>query len=165
MIDLIRTSVLPTMYQLLPDRMRSPEATALLFAIGLQESRFSYRQQAGGPARGFWQFEAGGGVLGVSTHPASRAHAQAVLERLQYRNLPSEWMAHAVAVHGFITHNDVLAAAYARLLLWTDGRALPAQVLGPEAGWLAYVRNWRPGKPHRETWDGFWRQGWELTRL
>ncbi len=49
----------------------------------------------------------------------------------------------------------MLACAFARLLLFTDPRPLPA--LGnPQAAWDYYVRNWRPGKPHRDTWDALY---------
>ncbi len=37
---------------------------------------------------------------------------------------------------------------FARLLLWTDAKPLPA--IGDEQGaWDYYLRNWRPGKPTR----------------
>jgi hypothetical protein len=163
MIELIRHHVIPAAYSLLPPRMQTVEATALLYAIGLQESRFTHRQQVGGPARGFWQFERGGGVTGVLTHRASAQHATAVFSGLQY-SLPGDVLARIDAVYALIAHNDVAACALARLLLWTDGKSLPSEVLGPTAGWLAYTRNWRPGKPHRDTWDEFWRQGWLLAR-
>ena len=48
----------------LPDRMLSDEAVTMMLAIGYQESRFEHRRQIRGPARGFWQFEHGGGVVG-----------------------------------------------------------------------------------------------------
>ena len=51
---------------------------------------------------------------------------------------------------------DPLAAAFARLLLWTDPRPIPSG--SPQAAWDYYIRNWRPGKPHRHTWDAFYRQ-------
>mgnify|MGYP003654981810 CR=1 FL=1 len=42
---------------ILPDTMNSLQAQAMLIAIGLQESRFSHREQVGGPAKGYCQFE------------------------------------------------------------------------------------------------------------
>jgi len=62
---------------LLLREMRSPEALVLMYAIGLQESRFIYRRQIvsgtpTGPAKGFLQFERGGGCKGVVEHQASR---------------------------------------------------------------------------------------------
>ena len=56
---------LPSAFALLPPAMDTPDARVLLLAIGLQESKFSHRLQIGGPARGYWQFEQGGGVRGV----------------------------------------------------------------------------------------------------
>ena len=48
--------------------------------------------------------------------------------------------------------DDVLAAAAARLLLFTDPTRLPA--IGEQSeSWLYYLRNWRPGKPHPSTWQ------------
>jgi len=65
---------------MLPLAMDSPRARLLLIAIGRQESKFKDRAQVlngggKGPARGFWQFEQGGGVKGVMTHPATTGHA------------------------------------------------------------------------------------------
>lgn len=54
--------ILDPALKLLPS-MDSVRARMMLLAIGLQESRFEHRRQLGnGPARGFWQFESGGGV-------------------------------------------------------------------------------------------------------
>ena len=121
----------------------------MLYAIGLQESRFTHRAQVidgggKGPARGYWQFERGGGVTGVLRHPASRFWASSVCNA---RNIPAQplnvWLA--------LETDDVLAAALARLLLFTDPARLPA--VGEQAdSWSYYMRNWRPGKPHPRTW-------------
>lgn len=137
--------------------MDSRAARAMVLAICLQESRLTHRAQVGGPARGYAQFELGGGVRGVLTHPASRPHIQAVLAALDYTTAASAeacWIA--------IEHNDILAAAFARLLLWTLPGALPAQD-APGAGWAQYIAAWRPGKPHRETWNAFYDQAWRMT--
>lgn len=139
-------------YLLLPDRMRSKEATAMLLAIGLQESRFEHRRQIRGPARGFWQFEQGGGVAGVLSHPASRVHASNALAALHYPADPD-------VIHEALADNDVLAAVFARLLLFTDARPLPALTALSDESWDYYIRNWRPGKPHQQTWDAFWSEG------
>jgi hypothetical protein len=134
-------------------RSRAP---AHLLAIALQESGCYARTQiGGGPARGFWQFEIGGGVTGVLTHPASKAHLYRVLLTLAYPPAAS-------AVHAAIEHNDILAAVCARLLLWTDAKPLP----GPtetEAGWQMYERTWRPGRPRPETWPDYYRQAWQMV--
>lgn len=153
---------------LLPERMRSPEADALMLAIGLQESRFVHRVQLignhrhwweslKGPARGGWQFERHGGVRGVVQHPASRPHALHVLDVLRYPE--RVWL-----IHKAIAHNDLLAACFARLLLYTDPYPLPSLDAPPQESWAYYLRPWRPGKPKRETWDHFWQQATTAVR-
>ena len=153
MTPFVHTHILPAALSLLPERMDSPEARVLLLAIGLQESRFKNRTQGGGPARGLWQFEANGGVRGVLEHHASAAHAITVCERLLYP--PS-----VAVVYNAIAHNDVLAACFARLLLWTAPAPLPA--LGDAGGaWRYYLAQWRPGKPYPGSWESLYRQAWE----
>jgi hypothetical protein len=122
------------------------EAQVMILAIGLQESRFLYRKQMGnGPARSFWQFERGGGVKGVLTHSASKAKALHLCDVLGYA--PD-----AMTVWTEMEHDDVLGAGFARLLLLTDPRPLPS-IDDEQAAWDYYFRNWRPGKPHRDTWN------------
>jgi hypothetical protein len=135
--------------------MDTPNARAMLLAIALQESRCSARAQYNhGPARGYWQFEVAG-VAGVLTHGASRAHLYAVLLTLNYPPATT-------AVHAAIEHNDVLAAVCARLLLWTDAKPLP-NATETEAAWALYARTWRPGRPHRDTWDANYARSWDLV--
>lgn len=144
----IRASAIAPALELLPAAMTSPEALVMLLAIGLQESRFQHRRQIGGPARGLWQFERGGGVAGVLQHRATRDHAIRVCGARDVRPVPEQ-------VYQRLEHDDVLAAAFARLLLWSDPRPLPA--IGEVAGaWDLYIRTWRPGKPHRHTWDALY---------
>lgn len=145
----LRDAITPAM-SLLPKRMDTPQARIMLLAIGLQESRFEHRHQIGGPAHGFWQFESGGGVKGVMTHAATTSHAAGLCAARQVPFVRS-------FVFDALEFDDVLAAGIARLLLWSDPRPLPAND-DPQAGWDLYVRTWRPGKPHRETWDAFYRQ-------
>ncbi|CUJ78615.1 Uncharacterised protein [Achromobacter sp. 2789STDY5608633] len=140
---------------LLPARMDTPEARVMLLAIGLQESRFVHRRQIGGPARGFWQFEKGtrasrGGVWGVFLHAASKDHLAALCKARSVAGDPD-------AIYGALEYDDVLAAGVARLLLWTDPKALPP-VGDASAGWELYLRTWRPGKPHPQTWPDLYRQ-------
>lgn len=137
---------------MLPAKMTSHAALVMLYAIGLQESRFSDRYQVlndptkKGPARGYWQFERGGGVRGVLEHNASEKLARMICEQRSVEPTPNAvWLA--------LENDDVLAAAFARLLLWTDARALPPPADKHET-WDCYVRNWRPGKPWRQKWDG-----------
>jgi len=142
-----REAILPAL-ALLPARMNSPDAIALLLAIGLQESRLTHRRQIGGPARGLWQFERGGGVRGVLEHPSSKKLAAAVCEARGVEPIASR-------VYEALEDDDVLAAAFARLLLWTDPKPLPA-IGDTQSGWDLYIRTWRPGKPHRHTWDALY---------
>ena len=141
---------------LLPAKMDSAAARCQMLAIGLQESRFLHRRQIGGPARGFWQFEKGGGVRGVLFHATTQEQAQVVCKA---RGVPATMD----AVYEALDKDDVLAAAFARLLLWTDPRPLPA--LG-DAGtaWALYQRTWRPGKPHPQTWGDLYSRALEAVR-
>jgi hypothetical protein len=158
----VLTHVYPLAFSLLPPQMNSGPALVMLTAIALQESRFLHRRQiasraggilAFGPARGWWQFEMGG-VEGVLSHHASRASAEAVCRVLGYDPADER------GVHLALEHNDVLAACFARLLLWTDPRLLPQ---GPDKavdGWTQYLATWRPGKPHATTWAGHFATAW-----
>lgn len=151
MFDHVHRHVIPAALSLLPPRMTSLGAKALLLAIGLQESRFLYRAQVRGPARGFWQFESNG-VRGVLGHRASQQHAIAASTSLIYDpGVPRVMTA--------IEHNDTLAAVFARLLLWTHPRALPA-VEETEQAWEYYLQLWRPGKPHEGTWANHYEAAW-----
>ena len=141
----------PTM-QLLSG-MDSVESRTMLLAIGLQESRFIHRKQIGGPARGFWQFELGGGVKGVLNHPVSRRLAHQVCSILSVE--PNK-----TVVYATLAMNDVLACAFARLLLYTDPFALP-ELGDAQAAWDYYERNWRPGQPHPQTWQALYDQALE----
>lgn len=141
-------------YRLLPAAMNSREATVLLLAIGLQESRLVHQKQIGGPAHGLLQFEKGGGVRGVLEHPASRDLARKVCQAL---GVPAEREAVYQALR---TGNDALDFAFGRLLLWTHPKPLP-KVGEVEAAWQYYLDLWRPGKPHRKTWNGLYAQALE----
>lgn len=134
------------------------KARVMLLAIGLQESRFTHRVQMGwGPARGFWQFEKGGGVKGVMKHLTSSARADALCK---WRGVAfeSDTIWHALA------KDDVLAAGFARLLLLTDPRPLPS-LDDADGAWAYYLRNWRPGKPHEKTWANFHKQAREFYEV
>ena len=131
----------------------SNDARRLLLAIAMQESGpgLNARYQnspstSPGPARGWWQFEQGGGVVGVLSHAASSNFAAATCARLSV-------VAQPAAVWRAIEGNDALSCSFARLLMWTDPPALP-NTEGP--AWDFYMRLWRPGKPHREVWQGNW---------
>ncbi len=156
-LDFVIPNIIEPALGFLVPSMDSRAARAMLIAIGLQESGFDHRRQSGGPARGYWQFEQGGGVHGVLSHPATRPHAQLVLGMLDYPEQTS------IDCYLAITHNDILAACFARLLLWTLRDPLPIEGEYDEA-WQQYFLAWRPGKPHRETWNGHYAVAWELVR-
>lgn len=129
---------------LLPAKMNTHAARLMLHAINLQENPRRLEQQVGGPARGDYQFESGGGVKGVLTHAASRELAVSVCNARGVA--PTRLSAYEA-----IGHDPVLAAAFARLLLWTDPKPLPL-VGQVQQAWDLYERVWRPGKPHPERW-------------
>jgi hypothetical protein len=136
-----------------------PEETSdvrrFLLAVALQESgralEARYQNSPSdvpGPARGWWQFEQGGGVAGVLTHAASQNLALEVCEALHVLSFPA-------AVWRALEGHDLLSAAFARLLLLTDPYPVPATEAD---GWECYCnRLWRPGSPHPETWPDHWR--------
>ena len=141
--DVVEKAIKPAL-AMLPARMRSREAVVMLLAIGLQESLFKYRRQmANGPARGFWQFEKMGGVAGVLQHRTTTALAA---EICRARGVAAT----AGDVHAALEHDDVLGAAFARLLLWTDPKPLPA-LNDVDGAWQLYLRTWRPGAYTRGT--------------
>jgi len=142
----------------------SDSARVMLYAIGLQESGLTSRWQivngpyTRGPARGLWQFEAGGGVKGVLEHKSSSAIAQQFAR--EFVGSTNNY-----AVWATLAYEDVLAAVFSRLLLWADPRVLPAPVLASESeGWGYYVRNWRPGTPHPEKWAANWQAALEALK-
>lgn len=144
--------VLPAAFSLLPDEMWSPEATALLLSIGLQESRFEFRRQIGGPAKSFFMFELAG-IKGVLSHADSADPIAAVLRRLRYPTAtPNELLA-------AVEHNDVLAACFARCLLWTLPNRLPRASEGREA-YQQYISAWGPGKPRPDSWTTNYAVAW-----
>jgi hypothetical protein len=136
--------------------VQAPEAEVLLLAIATQESALRHRHQVGGPARGYWQFERGGGLAGVLGHARTRDNLRAVCGALA---LPGEidglWEA--------LPWCEPLQVALARLLLWSDPRQLPA-IGAKDAAWDCYLRNWRPGKPSRTRWDAAYDGAVEVCR-
>lgn len=145
-------------FQLLPVKMDSPLARVNLAAIGFQESGYQVRIQYGnGPARSYWQFENGrlAGINGVLTHQASAKLAVAVCKA---RGVEPERM----AVWKAMETDDVLGAAFARLLMYTDPFALPDNSAD---AWEMYAKRlWRPGKPHPDKWPQSWAFGLERAK-
>ena len=58
------------------------------------------------------------------------------------------------AVWRVLEGHDLLAAPFARLLLWTDPHPLPSS---EATAWGQYQAIWRPGKPHPRRWGACWR--------
>ncbi len=143
---------IPAALALLPERMDTPEARAMLLATALQESGLTARvQHGGGPARGLCQFERIG-VLGVLTHHRTAQLAQGFCSALLYP-------AAVPAIYTAMADNDVLTFGFARLLLWT----LPAKLGGREEvafAWTQYVDAWKPGTPRPETWARHFSDAW-----
>lgn len=130
-------------FNLLPVKMAGKEARIMLLAIQLQEDPQQLRRQMGdGPARGLWQFEKAG-VRGVLGHPTTGATAAKLCNTQQVvpaTNVVIEWL----------PDDDVLAAGFARLLLWTDPAKLPA-IGEVRQAFDLYLRTWRPGAYTRGT--------------
>ena len=149
---ILRTAINPAL-GMLPAKMDTDAARVMLLTIGLQESRLKYRFQktndpyTKGPARGLPQFERAG-VWAVMTHRATKEHAEAICKA---RGVLFD----SSLIHARMEFDDILAMAFARLLLWADSKPLPDVDADHETAWQCYLRNWRPGKPHRETWDEF----------
>lgn len=137
----------------LPMSMDSMKARVMLLTIGLQESKFQDRAQVlngggKGPARGFWQFERGGGVKGVMNHHTTTGHAHRLCS-----DRGVAW--DATAIWSALETDDILACGFARLLLFSDPKPLP-ELDDPNGAWDLYAkRTWRPGKPHPQTWLGY----------
>lgn len=133
----------------------SPASDQFLLTVAMQESNLEHRAQVSrgmeaGPARGWWQFEKGGGVHGVLIrHPVSRDRAkQLCAAAFVHPNAAAAWRA--------IEGHDGLAYGFARLLLLTDPYAIPT---APEPAWRCYLeRLWRPGAPHHDVWPSNWRR-------
>lgn len=125
----------------------------MLITIALQESGpdLNARYQGSpssspGPARGWWQFEQGGGVAGVLAHFSTEVLSKEVCNRCSVQpDSPAVWRA--------LEGHDLLATSFARMLLFTDPAAIPT---APAPSWEMYMRLWRPGKPHPETWGKNW---------
>lgn len=136
---------------------RAPAPERLLLAIAGQETAWVERVQRSkgrdgawisGPARGFWQFERGGGVRGVLSHPRT--------VKLAYSLCSSRLVAPtATDVHLRLAKDDLLACGFARLLLLTDPAPIPEDQAG---AWACYLRNWRPGKPDASRWPACWKE-------
>jgi hypothetical protein len=149
---LLQTAIIPALAELaargIPD---TRDARRFLLAIALQESGLNHRRQVVdggevGPACSFWQFEKGGGCKGALAHHAAAPHMAAICTAFNVSADPASlWAA--------IQYQDIVAAAAARLLVYTLPSALPTQAA---TGWAQYVSAWRPGKPRPADWPYAW---------
>jgi len=126
----------------------------MLLAIALQESRLEARRQhAGGPARGFHQFERNG-IRALLKNPDTQAHLRRVAQTLTVLpNVP--------AIHRAVEFQDVLGCCCARLLLWALPYRLPLRDQEDEA-WNQYRTAWQPGKPRRADWPENFARAWRV---
>ncbi|MBH1688918.1 hypothetical protein I5U86_00430 [Stenotrophomonas maltophilia] len=148
--------VVPALAVLGAARYDSPEARVMLLAISGQESGLKVRRQQPGPARGLWQFEQGGGVRGVLNHPSTRAAAALLCGARGVTATPA-------AVYAQLEQDDILAAGFARLLLFTLPKRLPP-IGNVSVAWAQYLDAWRPGKPHIDRWPRNYRAAVEAVR-
>jgi len=118
----------------------------------MQESGLRHRRQVSadgqesGPAVSWWQFERAGGCRGVLTH---RVISPLMLRICDLYDIDAS----ELGLWEAMRYQDVVAAAAARLLIYTLPSPLPAS---PEDGWNQYIQAWRPGKPRPETWGANW---------
>jgi len=150
---LYQTAIRPALEELaLLGIPNTPQAARFLLAIALQESGLRNRRQVSadgtenGPAASFWQFEKGGGCKGVLSH---RASGPIMLRICEGFNITPE----AQILWEAMRYQDVVAAAAARLLIYTLPSGLPQT---SEQGWSQYLSAWRPGKPKPDTWAANW---------
>ncbi len=157
---LLQRAILPALDELATLGIPSTvPAARMMLAIALQESGLNHRRQVSaggeenGPAASYWQFEVGGGCRGVLTHPASKAKMLAICDAFNIKAEPQ-------ALWEAMRYNDIVAAAAARLFLYTYPKSLP---MTADDGWQQYISIWRPGKPHPETWAKNWSIATEVT--
>lgn len=152
--DILRLAIRPAL-SILPGRMDSTAAEALVLAAALQESEGKHRRQFGsGPARGFWQFEPIG-VRGVLEHHTTSDLARGLCLTL---SVPVE------CAYDAIEYNDVLAAGFARLALWRLPVSLPQSGADWAEAWRQYLEAWRPGKPREDKWGANYLEAWRVVR-
>lgn len=157
---LLQTAIVPALSELESAGIRdSFEARRFLLAIALQESGLKHRRQVvggaeSGPAASYWQFEKGGGCRGVLTHKSTAQRMRQICAN--YNIEPTEQ-----ALWEAMRYQDIVAAAAARLLIYTLPTSLPTTA---EQGWQQYIAAWRPGKPHPHTWAGHWNTATEAAK-
>lgn len=150
---LLQTAIIPALDELAALGIPSSiSAKRFLLAIALQESGLAHRRQVGaggaenGPAVSWWQFEQGGGCKGVLTHLSAAPRMLKLCEAFNVKPDPS-------ALWEAMHYQDIIAAAAARLLVYTLPSALPDT---QDVGWSQYISAWRPGKPRPDEWPKNW---------
>ena len=149
----------PALAELAASGIRATDAArAMLYAAGLQESNLSARFQAmpaesvvhKGAGRGLWQMRPDD-VSRVLTDNSTRERSETSANKYVGSVNPH-------AVWETLEYDDVLAAIFARLMLWPDPAALPAPTVANEqAAWDYYVRCWRHSPPREQSWAANWR--------
>lgn len=157
---LLHRAILPALDELATLGIRAEVSAArFILAIALQETGLRNRRQVvaggaeAGPAASFWQFEQGGGCKGVLTHSSAAPRMKAICDAYNIEATPA-------ALWEAMRYQDIVAAAAARLLVYTLPGALPST---EAEGWAQYVSAWRPGKPHPETWPAAWKLATETV--
>lgn len=155
MSAIVQAAIREALTEMLPTKMNTMIGRLMMLTYQKQEDPEERRYQvvkrvaatlpenivgpktAKGPARGLWQFEAGGGIKGVLNHRKTSEYIRGICE---HYNVPAE----PIACWHAIEHNDVLAACFARLLLWSDPFEMP-KYQDAEGAFALYLRTWRPG--------------------
>jgi hypothetical protein len=150
---LLRTAIIPAFAELAVGGIAdSFEARRIVMAIALQETELRNRRQVTdtghelGPAMSFWQFERTGGC-------SELFHNKNTFQRIRKVCVDFNVAPTASALWSAMQYQDMVAAAAARLLVFTRPEALPKT---EAEGWDQYVKAWRPGKPHPDKWAGHW---------
>lgn len=151
--EIFHSNIMPAAFGFMHQPMDTPAARAMLLAIGMQESDFEARNQRGGPANGYFQFELIG-VRGALLHHRTGATVRHVAKIFDYDK--------AGQMHLAIEDNDLLATIFARYTLYNYPGPLPGPKDVDEA-WRQYLSRWRPGKPRKQRWKGRYAKAWAIV--
>lgn len=158
--DTFLVTALQPAFFLLPGKMDSPEARAMIVAIALHESKLEKRRQMGkGPARSYLQFEKVG-IRGVLKHHATATYAKDICKALDV-------VANVPAIHRAMEFQDVLTVCLGRLLLYTLPLALPKEGETDESH-AQYLAAWNPNKQkavlRKAEWPANYQQAWDTIK-
>ena len=132
-------------FSILPAKMDTRHARITLAAIGYQESKYQSRRQI---------IKKDGKLVPEGPAASTEMAAKEVCRLCGV--LPER-----MSVWERMQFDDVLGAAFARLLMWTDSGRIPTS---ESEGWAMYLRTWRPGKPHPEEWPASWRYALSVVK-